>query len=391
MRPSLTDARHILLSAVRPLPAEVVRLADAAGRILVETLSARVRLPEHDCAAVDGYAVRVADLTGSGTGSLRVAGTVTAGAGVPGALPPGHCVAVMTGAPVPPGTEAVVPLEMTSRCEGDAVAISVVPVPGSGIRRAGQEVRPGDVLARAGTPADPLTLERLAGQGITEVSVPRRARVHVIATGDELVAPGETPGPGQRVASNLPMLAALVHTCGGQVQGGLVAADDPGLLRRLLAISMAGDLVLAVGGTLRGSKDLTKAVLADLGATFLFDGVAIRPGSSCAVATGGSATIVCLPGNPGAAFVGFAALARPLLRALHGWPEPIPALAARLADPLEPAREETLLLAGVVQETAGHLEFRRDGRGWPALGILPPSAGGEGQDRRITVELLPQE
>ncbi len=390
MRPSLIDARRILLPAVRPLPGELVPLTDAAGRILQETMSARFQLPEHDCAAVDGYAVRVADLAGSGSARLRLAGIVAAGEGVRRHLPPGHCIAVMTGAPLPQGTEAVVPLEVASRGEGDAVAVTMVPVSGSGIRRAGEEARCGEVLARAGTPADPQMLERLAGQGITAVSVPRRARVHVIATGDELIAPGGMPGAGRRVASNLAMLTALVEACGGRVEGSSVAPDDPDQLRRSLAISMAGDLVLTVGGTLRGSKDLTKAVLADLGVTFLFDGVAIRPGSSCALATGGSAAIVCLPGNPGAAFVGFAALVRPLLRALHGWADPIPAFAARLAEPLEPAREETLLLTGVVHGTVGHLEFRRRGCGWPALGILPPSAKRE-RDQHITVELLPQE
>lgn len=390
MRLSLADARRALLAAVRSLPAEAVSLPEAAGRIVQETIRARVCLPASDCAAVDGYAVRVADLVGSEIRRLPLAGTITAGPAVPPPLPPGHCMAVMTGALLPLGADAVVPSEATQR-EGDAVGMATIPALGSGIRRAGDETRPGELLLAPGTPADPRSLERLAGQGIARVPVPRRARVHVIATGDELVPPGETPGIGQRVASNLPMLDALVRACGGQVDRSAVAPDDPGPLRQALALSLAADLILTVGGTLRGSKDLTKAILTEFGATFLFDEVAMRPGSSCAAAAMGSAMILCLPGRPGAAFLGFVALARPLLGELHGWPQPVPAFTARLAEPLEPSQEETLLFSGVVQEEGGALEFRRRGQGWPALGFLAPLPAGERRDPTITVELLPQE
>lgn len=385
---SLPDARQIMLSAVRVLPAEAVPLPEAAGRVVQEAILGRCRLPENDCAAVDGYAVRVADLTRGGPPALRLAGTITAGRAASFPLPPGQCVAVMTGAAVPQGTEAVVLLEEARR-EGDMVAFAGVPVPGSGIRRAGDEAQPGDILVRAGAPADPLTLGRLAGQGISAVFVPRRACVHLVATGDELVPPGMEPAAGQRVASNLPMLEAMARVCGGQVERSVVAPDDPGLLREALVPSLAADLILTLGGTMRGSKDLSKAVVSDLGATFLVEGVAMRPGASCAFAVRGNTGILCLPGSPGAAFLGFAALARPLLRALHGWSEPLPAFSARLAEPLEPRRDETLLVAGVVRENAGRLEFRRRGQGWPALGLLAPSAVPATPDSQVTVELLP--
>ncbi|MBI4734589.1 MAG: molybdopterin molybdotransferase MoeA [candidate division NC10 bacterium] len=390
MCPSLADARRVLISAVRSLPAEAVPLTEAAARIAQEVIRARVCLPAGDCAAVDGYAVRVADLAGSGARRLPLHGTLTAGPAMPPPLPPGHCMAVMTGALLPPGADAVVPAEAAHR-ETDAVGVVSLPAAGSGIRRAGAEARPEEILLSPGAPADPRTLERLAGQGITRVVVPRRARVHVIATGDELVPPGEAPGIGQRVASNLPMLDAMVRACGGQLAGSAIAPDEPGRLREALAPSLTADLVLTVGGTLRGSKDLTKAVLTELGATFLFEGVAMRPGSSCAAAMAGSATILCLPGSPGAAFLGFVALGRPLLRALHGWAEPIPAFTARLAEPLASTPEETLLFSGVVEEEGGALEFRRRGRGWPALGILAPLSADERRDPTISVELLPQE
>ncbi|MGH7533954.1 MAG: molybdopterin molybdotransferase MoeA, partial [Gemmatimonadales bacterium] len=346
---------------------------EAAGRVMQEAIVGRRRLPERDSAAVDGYAVRVADLTRSGPPALRLAGTIAAGVAASFPLPPGQCVAVMTGATVPPETEAVVPLE-DARREGELVAFAGVPVPGSGIRRAGDEAQPGEILVRAGTSADPLTLERLAGQGISTVFVPRRARVHLIATGDELVPPGMEPAAGQRVASNLPMLEAMVRAYGGQVERRAVAPDDPGLFCEALAPSLAADLILTIGGTMRGSKDLNKAVLSGLGATFLFEGVGMRPGASCAFAVRGDTGVLCLPGSPGAAFLGFAALGRPLLRALHGRSGPVPAFAARLAEALEPRRDVTLLVAGVVRERTGRLEFHRRGQGWPALGLLAPSA-----------------
>jgi molybdopterin molybdotransferase len=390
VRLTLADARRLLQSAVRSLPSEEVPLPEASGRMVQRTIVARVSLPPLDHAAVDGYAVRVGDVVASPGEGLRLAGAATAGVAEPAPLPPGHCLAVSTGAPVPPGTEAVVPLEVARRT-GEMVRVESPPLPGSGIRRAGEEARAGDVLVLPGTLLQPRTLERLAAQGITRVPVAGRARVQVIATGDELVPPGQVPGAGQRVASNLPMLEALIRACGGQMQRGVVVADDPVRLREALAEAESSDLLLTVGGTLHGSKDLTKGALAAAGAVLLFDGVAIRPGASCAAAILGSTAVVSLPGSPGAAYLGFAALGRPILRTLHGWSAPIPAFTARLTEPLPPAVGETLLVAGVVRETGAGLEFHRRGQGWPALGMLAPSPAGSQSDSHITVELLPQE
>lgn len=388
MRLSLADARRVLLSAVRSLPPEEVPLPEASGRIVQGTIVARVSLPPEDHATVDGYAVRVGDI-GEGRGEgLRLAGMVAAGLSAPPPLLPGTCMAITTGAPLPPGTEAVVPVEAVRRTD-DVVRVASPPLPGSGIRKAGEEARVGDVLVLPGTLAQPRTLERLAAQGVTQVPVSRRARVHVIVTGDELVPPGRAPGLGQRVASNLPMLEALVRAGGGTLERGVVVPDDPGQLRQALAEAANSDLLLTVGGTLHGSKDLTKAALAGIGAAFLFDGVAIRPGASCAAATAWDIVVVCLPGNPGAAYLGFAALCRPLLRALHGWASPLPAFRARLAEPLPPAGEETLLVVGVVRETGAGLEFHRRGQGWPALGMRAPSSAGSDPDPHITVEPFP--
>lgn len=391
MRPSLDEARRLLLAGAGCLPAEAVPLAEAAGRIAQEAVAARITLPGTDCAAVDGYAVRVADLPGSDAGSLRLAGTVSAGEIHPPPLPPGHCLAVMTGAPLPAGSEAVIPLEAVRR-EGEGILVAAAPVAGSGIRRAGEEARAGEILVPRGAALDPRALERLAAQGMPTVSVPRRARVHLVAVGDELAPPGEVPAAGRRLASNLPMLAALVRACGGIAERSGVVPDDPDRIRQALAAASAADLVLTTGGTMRGAKDFVKTVLAGLGARFLFQGVAMRPGASCAAAgIGGTATILCLPGSPGAAFLAFLALGRPLLRALHGWEQPVPALTARLAEPLEPAPEEARLVAGVLCEGPAGPGFRRGGQGWPALGILAPAATGGGRDGRISVEPLPQE
>jgi molybdopterin molybdotransferase len=173
------------------------------------------------------------------------------------------------------------------------------------------------------------------------------------------------------------------------MQRGVVVADDPVRLREALAEAESSDLLLTVGGTLHGSKVLTKGALAAAGAVLLFDGVAIRPGASCAAAILGSTVVVSLPGSPGAAYLGFAALGRPILRALHGRTSPMPAFTARLVEPLPPAAEETVLVAGVVQQTAAGLEFHRRGQGWPALGLLAPSPAGSDPNPHITVEPFP--
>jgi molybdopterin molybdotransferase len=387
---TLAEARHSLLRIAGCLPAESVSLPEAAGRIILETITARRSLPEGDRAAVDGYAVRLADAAARGASGLRVAGTATAGLSQPLALPPHHALAVTTGAPLPLEADAVVPQEAV-RQEGERVVLRTIPTAGTGIRRAGQEARAGELLVASGDPLDIRTLERLAGQGIPRVSVARRARVHLVATGDELAPPGEEPRAAQRVASNLPMLEALVRACGGQVERSVAVPDDPAQLHRVLAASLGGDLVLTVGGTLGGVKDFTKRVLAGAGGAFLFDGVAMRPGSSCAVVTVGKAIIVCLPGSPGAALLGFVALVRPLLRALHGWSQPIPSFSARLAEAVQPASQETILVSGLVRDVGGGLEFLRRGHGWPALGLVPPSGPGQVRDPFITVELLPSE
>ncbi len=387
--PSLDAARRALLRGVRSLPAEVLPLCEAAGRIAQEAIAARTSLPPCDCAAVDGYAVRLADLAGSDPKRLRLAGTVSAGEIHPPPLPPGHCLAVMTGAALPAGSDAVIPFEGALR-EGEDIVVLAAPAAGQGIRRAGDEARAGEILVRRGAPLDPRALERLAGQGIGSVAVPGRARVRLVAVGDELVPPGEAPGAGQRVAGNLPMLAALVRACGGIAEQGVVVPDDPGRIRAAFSDARAADLVVTTGGTMRGVKDLVKAALADLGAALLFEGVAMRPGSSTVAARLG-ATILCLPGSPGAAFLAFLALGRPLLRALHGWEAPIPAFFARPTEPLEPAREEARLVAGLLCQGVGGLEFGRGGPGWPALGILPPAAAAGARDGWISVEPLTQE
>jgi molybdopterin molybdotransferase len=385
---SVAEARQRLARAVRALPVEWLPLSEADGRIVLGPVTACRSLPETDSAALDGYAVRVADLASGGTAALRISGAVTAGQSAPPSLTPGHCVAVTTGAPLPPEADAVVPKEAVNR-DGDRVMISVAPPAWGGVRRAGQEVRTGDILLSPGSPVDARNLERLSGQGVTRLPVSRRARVHLVATGDELVRPAGRPGPGQRIASNLPMLEALVRACGGQVTESHVVPDEPEQLRRSLAAALDGDLVLTSGGTLRGAKDLTKQVLTSLGAIFVFDGVAMRPGSSCALATVGQSMVLCLPGSPGAAYLGFAALARPLLRGLHGRSQPIPTFEARLGDPVEPAAEDTVLVSGVVRDTTSGLEFLRRGQGWPGLGLLPPSGVRQFEESRIAVEPLP--
>ena len=215
---TVEHARRVVLAAARPMPAETVALRDAIGRTLAAPVVARGDQPPFDASAMDGFAVRLADL-GDGTEALPVVATVHAGE-APSPLPPGGAVAIMTGAPVPAGADAVIPIERATRSD-DAVRFDALPELGAHIRKAGEWLGDGARVLDSGALVTPGTIGLLASVGSATVAVRRRPRVAVIATGDELVDAAETPGPGQIRDSNGPGLAAQVEAAGGAVVGPL--------------------------------------------------------------------------------------------------------------------------------------------------------------------------
>jgi molybdopterin molybdotransferase len=291
------------------LGVEAVGLAAAAGRVLATPVRAAVSLPGFDTAAMDGYAV-------AGAPPWRVAGRVVTGSAYPGRLAPRTAVEITTGAMVPAGADAVVPYET---CRRDGILV-YAPVGGRDhIRRAGEDLAAGEVLAGEGTVVSVALLGLIAHAGVDLVEVHRQPRVLVVVTGDEVTAAG-VPGAGQVRDALGPLLAALVGKRGAVVTGHLYLPDGADVLRTVL-MSAPEDVVVVTGSASVGLTDHLRAVLAGLGARLLVDGVACRPGHPQLLAglpSGGR--VVGLPGNPYAALVACLTLLQPLLEALGGRP-----------------------------------------------------------------------
>ena len=326
----LTPLADYLAGALRrlvPLPPLDLPLSEAHGRVLAEDVTAAGPWPAYDAAAIDGYAVAAADLNGGDTPvRLAVLGYLTAASSGVSPLAAGGCFAVAAGAPLPVAADTVVPAEWTDR--GTAVVeIRERPRRGHGVRRTGEELPTGDLLAPAGTTLTPAVLAVLAATGVTQVSVRPRPRVVVLATGDELVESATAAGgsrPGQVVDVSCRAVAAAVVEAGGEAYAG-IGADDPHRLCALLAgQAERADLIVTTGGTGTGPGDVVRQVLCRRdGArapSVTFTELAAYPCGRLGFGTVGEAQVpvVCLPGDPGTALVGFEVLARPAIQVLAG-------------------------------------------------------------------------
>jgi molybdopterin molybdotransferase len=331
---SFDEARELVLAGLAPLERESVPLAGALGRVLAEEIVAREDLVGYSRSAMDGYAVRAADTAAASLdapASLPVVGKVLAERGE-AALAPGAAMAIATGAPVPLGADAVIPHEQIER-SGDRILIAAPARPGDSIFPPAEDVRAGERLIAAGEILSPAALGLLAFVGCARLSVYRRPGVAVIATGSELVEVEATPAHGQIRNSNIVTLAALVAQAGGELCFSRTVPDDREILRRLLVEARRADLLVTTGGASVGERDLVKGLLAELGATFRFRQVAMRPGKPIGFAVWDGLPVVVLPGNPAAAFVGFQEFVRPALARLAGRSPQraeLPAVRARL-------------------------------------------------------------
>ena len=319
---SLEEHRERVLALAAPTPSVGVHVADALGLVLAEPVVASLDLPGFDNAAMDGYAVRAADLLGASAGSpvrLPVDGDIPAGDGREHRLAPGRVMRVMTGAPMPVGADAVVPVEASDGGTRE-VLLGLAPEAGRHVRTRGEDVRAGEVVLAAGERLGPGRLALAAAAGAVEVTVHRRPRVAVFSTGDELVPPGQQPGPGQIVDSNGVMLTALVEAAGGDIVGSGHLHDDAEALAALLAdLPGEPDLVLTTGGVSMGIYDTVKEVLAARGGVE-FVKVAMRPGmpQGSGVVGPRRTPIITLPGNPVSSLVSFHVFVLPVLRWLAG-------------------------------------------------------------------------
>lgn len=320
---SVDEALSRMVDAARPLTAaEEVLLSEALGRVLACDQSASLAVPPHDNSAMDGYAVRAADLETDGPTRLAIGQRITAGSvGVP--LVPGTAARIFTGAPIPPGADAVVMQEQT-RLEGDAVVIEQAVAAGTNIRRAGEDIAPGDILLRAGTRLAPQHLGLAAAVGLYRLPVVRRLRVATFFTGDELVDPGEPLGPGKIYNSNRYMLDAALAALGFEVLDlGTVPDDLEATVAVLREAARRADVVLTSGGVSVGEEDHVKAAVARIGKLDLWR-VAIKPGKPLAFGEVEGKPFLGLPGNPVSVFVAFTLFARPYLLRMAGVSDVLP-------------------------------------------------------------------
>ena len=317
--PTVEDALLRMLAEVGTLEAEDVSLAQADGRWLAEAVTATRDQPPFDASSMDGWAVRGADVEGGAT--LRIVGESLAGRRLDRAIEAGETARIFTGAPLPPGADRVVVQEEVER-RGE-VAIFAAPTSGSrNIRRRGCDYRSRETLLEAGQLINPWRLALAASAGAGVLRCARRPRVAVLATGDELVEPGQPAGPDQIYNSAAPALAAFVVRRGGETRLLAAAADDQAAIAARVS-EAAFDLLVTIGGASVGDHDLVKPALRDLGAILHVEGVAMRPGKPVWFATlPDGRAVLGLPGNPASALVCAELFLAPILTRLQGGMSP---------------------------------------------------------------------
>jgi molybdopterin molybdotransferase len=268
---------------------------------------------------MDGFAVRAADLPGT----LRIVGESAAGTPFGGPLEAGGAVAISTGAVVPEGADAVVPIENVGK-QDNTVDIHGSSEPGAHIRPRGGDVATGEVVVPTGVRLTPARLAAAAASGVAELSCARRPRVTVLATGSELVDPGGSLQPGQIYETNSLMLSTALTAAGAEVVTQRPVADDEEALRQMLERGLATDVLVTSGGVSVGEHDLVRAVEVALGVEEVFWRVAMKPGKPVSFGVRGETLVFGLPGNPVSALVGCELFVKPALRALQGLGDPLP-------------------------------------------------------------------
>lgn len=311
---SVEEARARILSHAQPTEPESVPLLEALGRVpAVASVTAEVDVPPFANSSMDGYALRAADAPGE----LALAGEVAAGAATLPTIGPGTTVRIMTGAPIPPGADAVVPLEDAEMVGDDRVRLPMTDA-GSNVRARGHDTQRGEQVELAVEPLSPATLAVLASLGLGRVAVRRRPKVAILSTGDELVEPGDGLGPGQIHDANTVSLAAAVLEAGAEPILLPRVRDEPEAIEAALREGTgAADLLVASGGVSVGRHDHVRAAIERLG-ELTFWRIAVQPGKPLAFGSIGERPVIGLPGNPVSALVTFELFVRILLRGMLG-------------------------------------------------------------------------
>lgn len=397
----IDEARRIVLEHAAPLAHEQVALADALGRGLAEDVASAAAVPPFDSSAMDGFALRHADVTGAAQEhpvALSVVGESRAGHPTARAVQRGEAIAISTGAAMPTGADAVIAVEQT-RSQNGCVEILAAAAARTNVRFAGEDIDAGQQVLSAGCTLGPAELGVLASLGRAEVCCARRPRVSVITTGDELLEPGEPLRAGAIYNSNAPSVAALARLAGAELCACASASDSRAATVAAIAAALEqADVVIVCGGVSVGAHDYVRAALDQLGARERFWRVALKPGKPTLFATREQALIFGLPGNPVSAMVTFALFVAPALRALAG------TASAR--------RRTTAMLTREHAKAPGRAHAVRcrlllDEHGWraeptgnqgshvltsmlgaDALAIIPTQSGTVAAGERVEIELL---
>jgi molybdopterin molybdotransferase len=365
---SAYEAQESILQYARPLGVEGVPLREALHRYLARPVFAPIDHPPFDNAAMDGFAVCSGDtqsVSETSPVSLKVIGTIAAGGDV-GAihelpLRTGHTYRIMTGAPVPPGADAVIPFEETSFNENTCFVTKPIS-PEANIRRAGEDVRKGDQVLEAGERITPRTIALLAALGIDRLPVFRRPCIRIISTGSELVEPGLPLPQGRIYNSNGPALEAALQELGIYPEAFTLVSDSEEDLRREIRKNLDGDVLVTVGGVSAGDYDLIPKVLRELGAKIIFHKVSIKPGKPLLFATFENKLVFSLPGNPVSALVVFDRFVRPALLKMVGSKNPLrPRRIAIAETELRGTKGKEDYLRGVVEYREGNYFARSAG------------------------------
>ena len=326
----VADARAHIVRSVVPTPPETVSLAQAGGRVLAADVIARVTQPPADVSAMDGYAVRAEDISQIPV-RLKQVGAAPAGGAFDGDVGTGEAVRIFTGGPLPPGTDTIV-IQENADADGDEITIRDAAARGTYVRPAGLDFRAGDIGVAAGTIMSPRNVGLAAAMNVPWLEVRRRPRVALLATGDEIVRPGESIGRNQIVSSNALAMAAFVNAHGGEPIDLGIALDNRQSLATMVEGVRGADLLITMGGASVGDHDLVQAVLGEKGLEVDFWRIAMRPGKPLMFGNLQGVPMIGVPGNPVSSLVCALIFVLPALRAMLGLPD----------DPQRTRRQATL-------------------------------------------------
>jgi len=399
---SVREAHAFIEASLGDLVAETIPIGEALGRVLAEHVRASFALPRFTNAAMDGFAVRAADVASAtleAPAQLKLVGTVKTGNPADFAIRPGECGQVMTGAPLPAGTDAVVPVECSSGYDMDPVEVHEPVKARANIRFEGEEIEVGSSLISPGTRVGPAEHGVLASFGFAEVRVYRRPRVAVYGTGDELQEPGRPLEPGQIYNSNLHVLTDLARRVGAEIHFSGVIRDDKQALTEFLSEALDRcDVVISSGGVSMGKFDLVRRTLVQLGVQDRFWKVRQKPGKPLFFGVRGNTLVFGLPGNPVSSFICFMEYLWPTLKKMQGQP-PNRKVMAKLCAPFHRDAERHRFLFGRAYNDLGTIRVEPTTRlgsnmitaGLGANCILeaPPDSEALEIGRDVSIRLLP--